>query len=40
MVGCIRALQTLAVERPVIARERLDEGYGTVPFLAAKVCLA
>lgn len=37
MVGSIRALQTLAIERPIIARERRDEGYSVIPFLLAKL---
>lgn len=37
MVGCVRALQTLAVERPVFSKERLEDGYGALPFFFAKV---
>ncbi|CAM9468595.1 unnamed protein product [Discosporangium mesarthrocarpum] len=37
MFSCIRALQTLAVERPVIALERMDEGYSASSYFMAKV---
>lgn len=37
MFTCIRALQTLAVERPVIALERMDQGYSPVAYMASKI---
>jgi hypothetical protein len=37
MIGCVSALQTLAVEKPVVARERLSLGYGALPYYLSKV---
>ncbi|CAN0073259.1 unnamed protein product, partial [Laminaria digitata] len=37
MFGCIRALQTLAVERGVVSLERIDEGYSAGAYLASKI---
>ncbi|KAG5177387.1 hypothetical protein JKP88DRAFT_346958 [Tribonema minus] len=36
MIGSIGALQTLAVEKPVVMRERLHLGYGALPYYLAK----
>ncbi|CAM9634686.1 unnamed protein product [Ectocarpus fasciculatus] len=37
MLGCIRALQTLAVETSVVNLERMDEGYSASAYLSSKI---
>ncbi|CAM9589960.1 unnamed protein product [Ectocarpus sp. 4 AP-2014] len=37
MLGCTRALQTLAVETRVVNLERMDEGYSASAYLSSKI---
>ncbi|CAM9741760.1 unnamed protein product, partial [Phaeothamnion confervicola] len=37
MIGCIRALQTFSIERPVIALERMEQGYSMLAYFVSKV---
>eukprot|EP00752_Nemacystus_decipiens_P005654 g5117.t1 len=37
MFGCVRALQTLAVETGVVNQERMEEGYSASAYLSSKI---